>query len=39
MRTKEFEKYARNQIVINLTMLALILSCSASIVVMLKSMV
>ncbi len=39
MKTKESEKYARNQIVIKLTMLALILSCSASIVVMLKSIV
>lgn len=36
MKTRDFEEYARNQLVINLSMVALIISCTVSIVVMLK---
>jgi hypothetical protein len=39
MKTRDFEEYARNQLVINLSMVALIISCTVSIVVMLKGVV
>lgn len=39
MRTRDFENYARNQLVINLAMLAVIVSCSVSIVLMLNSLI
>ncbi|SHO48987.1 hypothetical protein SAMN02745220_02588 [Desulfopila aestuarii DSM 18488] len=38
MKAREFEAYSMNQLVINLSMLAVIIACSASIVVMLKSL-
>ena len=38
MKAREFEQYSRNQLVINLSLLAVLLSCSASILVMLKSL-
>jgi hypothetical protein len=37
MRTKEFEQYAKNQLMFNLAVLAVMLSCSASVLVMLRS--
>lgn len=39
MKTREFENYTRNQLIINLSMLAVMISCATSIVVMLKSVV
>jgi len=39
MKAREFEEYSMNQLIINLSMLAVILACSASIVVMLRSLV
>lgn len=39
MKTRDFEEYARHQLVINLSVLVVIISCTASIVVMLKSVV
>lgn len=37
MKGREFEEYAKNQLVINISMLAVIVLCSVSIVIMLKS--
>lgn len=37
MRTREFEEYARNQLIINLSMLAIVVSCAASVFIMLRS--
>lgn len=38
MKARDFEEYARNQLVINLSMMALIISCTVSIVVMLRGL-
>ncbi len=37
MKTREFEEYARNQLIINLSMLAIVVACAASVFVMLRS--
>ena len=38
MRTKDFEKFAKNQMLFNLAVLVVLFSCSASVLVVLRSM-